>query len=110
MLEVPSIAWVLAVLTIVLMYIVLSTRRRKKMRWGRTTTGYPMSSVGAYTCLGVLLLLDTAAFGYLPFGVIFLSVPLLVCAGVYDAYRDYRKTKHRDGQSTENPSMRKRGE
>ncbi len=106
--DAPSIAWVLAVITIVLMYIVLSPRRRKKMRWGRTSIAYPMSSFGAFACLGVLLLLDAAAFGMLPFGVIFLSVPLLACAGAYDAYRDNRKTKHRDSLSPENPSMRKR--
>jgi antitoxin component YwqK of YwqJK toxin-antitoxin module len=99
----PSIAWLLLILTCIVMYAVLSPRRRAGLRWGRGQTGFPMSKAGAYACVSVFLLMTAGAFGLAPFWSIFASVPLLACAGACDSYLHSRKTGRHGSRSPDDP-------
>jgi hypothetical protein len=59
-----------------------------------------MSAVGQGAVIGVLLLISAAIFGLLPLVTIFLAVPLLACAGVYDSYRHHRQMRQQRGEGT----------
>jgi fatty acid desaturase len=65
-----------------------------------------MSAAGQGAVIAVLLLIAAAIFGLLPLVTIFLSVPLLACAGVYDSYRHHRQMRQQRGKAAE-PAPRK---
>ncbi len=82
----PSIAWLLAVLTVVVMCALFAPSRSKNRYWGRTHTRIPMSAVGAWAFVTVMLLFTVSAFGFLPLWTIFLGIPILLVAALYDSW------------------------
>ena len=83
-----SIAWLLLGITCVLACLCLNSRIRRNLRWGRTGTSIPMSVMGAITWVAAFAVLTATAFEFLPFVMIFLPLPMLVCAALYDSWRD----------------------
>ena len=88
--QIPSIAWLLLFLTGLTLCMALKPKVRRKWHWGRTANRVPMSGLGAFACVGALAILTIAAFGWLPFFTIFLPIPLLMGAALYDSWRDSR--------------------
>mgnify|MGYP006919529324 CR=1 FL=1 len=86
----PSIAWLLLALTCLFTYLGLNPRTRRNLRWGRTKTSYPMSTVGVIVSIATFVALTAAAFGFLPFFTIFLSIPALLIGALYDSWRNKR--------------------
>lgn len=86
----PFIAWLLLALTCVIGYFVLNHRTRRTLRWGRTSTSYPMSVAGAVVVMGTFGVLTATAFGVLPFLALLVSIPLLLAGALYDAWRNSR--------------------
>jgi len=87
----------------VMTFRLLNPRTRRDWHWGRTQTRIPMSAAGQGAVIGVLLLISAAIFGLLPLAMIFLAVPLLACAGVYDSYRHHRQMRQQRGKKA-NPA------
>lgn len=86
----PSIAWLLLALTCLVAGMSLIPSVRRRWHWGRTGTSVPMSAVGVVAGVMTLGLLTAAAFEFVPFFAIFLSIPMLAVAGLYDSWRHSR--------------------
>jgi len=75
-----------------------------------------MSAVGIAAWIAAMSLLTAAAFGILPFFTIFLPIPLLLPAALYDSWREQRDKGKRKGDlsrrsdtSRSNPGRRPLG-
>lgn len=87
----PAMGSLFLGLAFLMTWVALNPRTREHCAWGRTSTQIPMSGVGRIVVIAVFLLISAAAFGWLPLMTIFLAVPLLACAGVYDSWKHRRQ-------------------
>ena len=99
-----GMGWLFLGLALLRVWVALNPRTRRDCRWGRTHTQIPMTVAGQTVVIVVFLLMAAAAFGWLPLLTIFLAVPLLAGAGVYDSFRHRRHARQGGGQSPETAS------
>lgn len=88
--------WLFLVLAAVAVWIALQPRARARVHWGRRAPWVPLSAVAWAAWIGAFLTISAAGFGLFPLWTIFLTVPAVVAAGLYDSVRFQRRAKHRD--------------
>jgi len=96
--EAEVMDWIFLVLAVLTAGAAASARTRARTRWGRTDTAVPMSITGLLAWAGAVLLLSAAAFGIAPLWTIFLVVPLLAIAGMYDSHRHGKRQASKQGR------------
>lgn len=98
--------WLCLGLAGIVTYRAINPRTRNEFRWGRTHTSIPMSALGRVIVILTLLGISAAAFGWLPLIAIFVAVPVLACAGVYDSYWHRRRVRQQRGNTTKMPDRK----
>ena len=86
-----GMGWLFLVLALLLAGMASRPRLRRSLTWGRSGSRLPMSAFGLGAWIVAFLVISAAAFGLLPFAIIFLVVPFLAIAGMIDSHRHRRK-------------------
>jgi hypothetical protein len=90
--------WVFLGLALAMTWVALNPQVRQGVHWGRTPPVIPMSGIGFAAWIGAFLTIAAAGFGWIPLAAIFLTVPALVCAGVFDSWRHGRCLRDRENR------------
>ena len=92
----PAMGWIFLGLAAIAVWVAAQPNARARVHWGRRAPWVPLSAVGWAAWIGAFLTISVAGFGLLPLWTIFLTVPAVVMAGLYDSVRFHRASKRGD--------------